>query len=194
MQDNLHIDFTQIRQDSKFKIIESYTDLLAQWSKIHNLTGAKNLDSINKEIFDSLLPIAFLKPFKTCIDIGSGAGFPGVVLAIFYPNSFFYLLEPRTKRAAFLQHIKVELKLENIEVISDFSYNIHNIKGDLITSRAVCNSSLLIKNSLHLLEKNGYYLLFKGENSINESKSLNDFNIEIFKRDKRFFIYACLLN
>ncbi|MWV62419.1 16S rRNA (guanine(527)-N(7))-methyltransferase RsmG [Helicobacter saguini] len=186
----IKIDIEIIKQDSKFSTLESYANLVLKWAKIHNITGAKNLDSIHKEIFDSLLPTAFLKPFENCIDIGSGAGFPGVILAIFYPDSFFYLLEPRAKRAAFLQHISLELKLENIEVIKDFSYNINNIKANLITSRAVCNTSLLIKDSLHLLQPNGCYLLFKGENSINEYKTLNNFDVEIFKHDKRFFIYA----
>lgn len=177
--------------DSKLKEnIESYASLVLKWSKIHNITGAKNLDSIYKEIRDSLIPSAFLRPFQNCIDVGSGAGFPAVLLSFLYKDSFFYLLEPRAKRFAFLQYVKSELKLQNIEVINNFSYNISNIKADLITSRAVCESKKLIKDSIHLLAQNGYFLLFKGEKSIHEYKHLTDLNIQIFKDKTHFFIYA----
>lgn len=186
----IHFDTKSVRANEKHLALESFAKLVLKWSKIHNITGAKDIDSIWKEIYDSTLATLILKPFSVCVDIGSGAGFPAIVLSVFYPNSRFYLLEPRIKRVSFLQNTIAELKLENVEVIADFSYNIHNIKGDLITSRAVCNAKKLIQDSSHLLQNNGFYLLFKGEKSVNEYKELQDFDINIFKHKRRFFIYA----
>lgn len=65
-----------IQQKGILKSLEMFVDLLLHWGKVHNLSGAKEKDSIWKQIKDSLLPISFLQDFRTCIDIGSGAGFP----------------------------------------------------------------------------------------------------------------------
>lgn len=177
--------------------LESFITLLLKWGKIHNLTGAKDAAAIQAQVFDSMLACYFLKPFKTCIDIGSGAGFPGIILALMYPNSFFYLLEPRAKRAAFLQTASTHLELKNVKIIKDFSYNVREIKADLITSRAVSDAKNLLKNSLHLLESSGHFLLFKGQNSLGEYKDLSHLdskkkleNLQIFSHNHRFFIYA----
>ncbi len=179
-----------IKQSDIQQRLEIFMQLLIKWAKIHNITSSKDLDSIKSQIEDSLIPISFLNPFKTCIDIGSGAGFPALILACYYTNSKFYLLEPRAKRVAFLEYAVIKMGLSNIEIIQDFSYNIKNIKAELITSRAVCKSNKLIKDSTHLMLPNGYYLLFKGSNAKEEIKELKNFKIDIFNNKQRVYVYV----
>ncbi len=170
--------------------IATFSDLLMRWGRVHNLVGSTDYDSIKRNVNDSMLPISFLQPFDTCIDIGSGAGFPALILACFYPSSFFYLLEPRSKRVSFLNYALINMKLKNAKVIAKYSYDVYDIKADLISSRAVCRADKLIEQSRHLLNNGGRYLLFKGSDSERESHILNDFDSQIIKYDKRVFIYA----
>lgn len=176
------------------KSLEVFTNLLLRWGKIHNISGAKDRKAIQAQIEDSLLPINFLLPFQTCIDIGSGAGFPALILACCYPKSQFYLLEPRIKRIAFLENAILTMGIHNVKIIPKFSDHVHDIKADLITSRAVCNSSTLIQKSQHLLVDSGYYLLFKGTNTADEHKTINGLRTQIFTHHQRTFIYTQLHN
>lgn len=170
--------------------LQAFGDILLQWAKIHSLTGIKDSVSMREQIYDSLMPATFLQPFKTCIDIGSGAGFPALILACYYCESNFYLLEPRKKRVSFLENAIIKMGLENAKVIADCSYNVKNLKGDLITSRAVCKSDVLVRDSVHLLAENGHYLLYKGTNTSSEARLLYNMNVETFNHAYRTYIYA----
>lgn len=172
------------------KPLQAFSKILFQWSRIHNLTSIKDSISLQEQIYDSLIPTTFLQPFQTCIDIGSGAGFPALLLACYYPQNIFYLLEPRKKRVSFLENAIIQMQLKNVKVIANYSYNVKEIQGDLITSRAVCKSDILIKDSKHLLSTNGHYLLYKGTHTANEVNLLCDMNIETFKYLNRTYIYA----
>lgn len=179
-----------LEQNNLSNQINIFSDLLLRWNKIHNLTGIKDKHSLELQLQDSLLPTTFLQSFCTCIDVGSGAGFPALILACYYQQAEFYLLEPRLKRASFLENAVCAMGLKNVKVITDFSYNINHIQGDLITSRAVCESALLIKQSKHLLYPFGYYLLFKGQKSAKEYLQLQDFKTNLFYHQQRIFFYA----
>ena len=170
--------------------LQAFSNILLQWAKIHNLTGMKDSVSMQQQIYDSLLPTTFLQPFSTCIDIGSGAGFPALLLACYYPNSTFYLLEPRKKRVSFLENAIISMNLKNVRVIANYSYNIQELQGDLITSRAVCKSDILVRDSRHLLATNGHYLLYKGTNTADEVKLLCDMSVKTFTYIHRTYIYA----
>lgn len=179
-----------ISQPHISKPLESFSNILLQWANIHNLTAIKDSKDLYSQIIDSLLPISFLKPFHTCIDVGSGAGFPALILACYYTDSKFYLLEPRKKRVSFLENAIISMGLSNVKVIADYSYNVKNIKGDLISSRAVCRSDILLRDSRHLLESMGNYLLYKGTNTINEKNLLQGMQTQTFKNENRVYIYA----
>ena len=164
-----------------------YAKLLLEWSKVHNLTGAKSIEEIYINILDSIYPTKFLSPPKNFLDIGTGAGFPGLVLGVVWKNARGLLLEPRNKRAAFLKFIKLELELENLEVLKNRVENIRNYQFDLITSRAVTKVEDLLKLSKHLSKKDSKYLLFKGQNLEEEIKNLK-LDYKIFKREKRVYL------
>lgn len=182
---------TILTQPNMASPLQAFSNILLQWAKIHNLTGIKDSVSLQEQIYDSLLPITFLQPFQTCIDIGSGAGFPALMLACYYSDSIFYLLEPRKKRVSFLENAIINMGLKNVRVIADYSYNVKGLQGDLITSRAVCKSDILVRDSKHLLAENGYYLLYKGTHTSNEADLLCDMNVKTFSRIYRTYIYAC---
>ena len=138
-----------------------------------------------KNIIDSLYPLCFLRDFELCLDVGSGAGFPAIALAIAKPKQEFILSEPRAKRAAFLLFVKQKLKLHNIHIEKKSIQEIHT-KADLITSRAVMPTSKLLHLCSKNLTHNGYYLLYKGELSATLPNNLKS---QIFKRDERIYLY-----
>ena len=168
----------------KLKIYES---LLLKWNKIHNLTGSTSQNQIKDNIEDSLYPTNFLDPFERCVDIGSGAGFPAIPLAIYYPNAQFTLVEPRAKRGSFLHLVVAELGLKNTTVVVDKIENIQNQSFDLVTSRAVAKTDMLMQLSQGVVQKGTKYLFYKGENVVNEVTGLK--NYEIIQMNKRNYLY-----
>ncbi len=150
------------------KNIRRYKELLMKWNKVHNLTGAKNERMLDEFIFDSLYPLSFLEAPKTLLDIGTGAGFPGMILAMALPETEVTLAEPLSKRAGFLQFVKASLGLENVHVERKRAEELPPNAFDLITSRAVTDTSLLMRISEHLRNENTKLLFYKGERVFDE--------------------------
>lgn len=151
-------------QDSKIQeYFKAYEKLLLKWNTKHNLGG--NLDSalIQSYITESVYPLEFITPFSSCMDVGSGAGFPAIPLAIACEESSFILIEPRKKRSAFLHTLRAELGLKNIHIIPKRLEELEECaQVDLITSRALMSTQELIQKSRHLLKKGGAFLFYKG--------------------------------
>ena len=168
--------------------IDIFIEKLLKWNKIHNLTGATTKEEILENIKDSIYPIRFLPPIKNCLDIGSGAGFPGLILAIFMQKSKFVLVEPRVKRAAFLNYIVSTLDLKNVVVKNIRVEEIEPKKFELITSRAVAKTSSLLKLSKPFTTKDTILLLYKGEEVEKEIKDIKNLKYEIIKREKRRYL------
>ena len=172
------------------KKLEDYAIMLLEWNKIHNLSGASTLDSLKENIIDSLYPLRFVDSFTSCLDIGSGGGFPAIVLSIALPQVRFILTEPRVKRFAFLQHMIAQLELGNTRVLPTRIQEIpitevNNI--DLITSRAVMSAEEIMRYGRRFLSHNGHYLLFKGSNLQKELPSMSI--EECFSRNERIYFY-----
>ncbi|MBD3825127.1 MAG: class I SAM-dependent methyltransferase, partial [Epsilonproteobacteria bacterium] len=100
-----------------FSNIQHFKENLFKWNKIHNLSGARDEATMDDFIVDAVLPIAFLPPVNSLLDIGTGAGFPGLILAIALPNTQVTLVEPIAKRASFLQYNAVSMGLKNVTVV-----------------------------------------------------------------------------
>ena len=96
--------------------LEAFALLLHEWNQIHNLTGAKTVDAIYDNIIDSLYPLNFIERPKTLLDVGTGAGFPGLVLAIALPQTEVVLAEPLRKRVSFLKYASIDIGLTNVKV------------------------------------------------------------------------------
>jgi len=161
-QDNI------ILPDNFFYNVQKYKELLFKWNKIHNLTGAKDEKTINEFIYDAVFPISFLPPAKTLLDIGTGAGFPGMILAFALPETEVTLVEPLTKKASFLQFVKADLKLANVRVVKKKIEQMDSEIFDIITSRAVTDTQMLLELSKNFRDKDSKLLFYKGERVYNE--------------------------
>jgi len=167
--------------------LTTFTQKLLEWNRIHNLTGAKTSEAVQANIEDALGILSYLpQKIQTALDIGTGAGFPGLVLAIAMPHTHWILVEPRKKRAAFLNYIKSLLDLKNVEVKMARIEELEPQKVDLITSRAVMKSEDLLRLAKPFIHPGTIVALYKGEDVANEVQNLT--NYEIIDKDKRKYL------
>ena len=171
-----------------FENIKKYKEHLLKWNKIHNLTGAKDAATIDDFIFDALYPVTFLPPVKSLLDIGTGAGFPGMILAFALPQTKVTLVEPLTKRASFLQFIKADLKLQNIRVVKKRVEDMESEIFELITSRAVTDTKMLLELSKNFRDTNSMLLFYKGEKVFDELQESNNMPYKIIEKEKRHYL------
>ena len=148
--------------------LEIYCDFLIEYNKHTNLTAIKTKEEIYlKHFYDSLTLIKAidLTKEKTLLDIGSGAGFPGMVLKIFFPNLHVYLVDSNNKKTKFLEALKDKINVDNIEIINNRIENITNklINSiDIVTARAVTNLPVLLELAIPLVKENKYFIAMKG--------------------------------
>ena len=138
--------------------------LLIEWNNKINLTRIVDEEEVYlKHFYDSLTiaKVLDLKEKKTLCDVGTGAGFPGVVLKIVYPNLKVTLVDSLLKRVNYLNEIIKELELTDIEAIHVRGEDFRG-KFDVVTSRAVANIEKLIKYTMHLIDNNGVFIALKG--------------------------------
>ena len=137
---------------------------LKKWNRAYNLTSLKNdRDIIIKHFFDSLL---FLKAFpedsRNVCDVGSGAGFPGIPIAIVRPEISITLIEPSRKKCAFLRNIKKVINLNNVAVFEARVEDIEDSDFNIVVTRALFSINEFIKKTKHVMKKNGCLILSKG--------------------------------
>ena len=171
---NIYPTPKQLEQLSKFY------QLLIEWNQKINLTRiTEENDVYLKHFYDSLTisKVVNLKEKKNLCDVGTGAGFPGIVLKIIYPNLKVVLIDSLLKRVNYLNEIIKQLELTDIEAIHTRG---EDYKGsfDVVTSRAVANIEKLVKYTMHLVNKNGIFVAMKG--NIEE-----EFNKEVLDKLKQ---------
>lgn len=166
--------------------IKTYKSTLLTWNKTHNLTGAKDEAQLDAFIEDALYPLTFLPKVSSILDVGSGAGFPGLILAMALEDTQVTLCEPLAKRASFLQFIKALLNLKNVTIIKDRVENISSNHFDLITSRAVMDTKMLLKLTTHLRDERTLLLFYKGERVFSEVDS--NLNYKIIETKNRHYL------
>lgn len=151
----------------------TYLTLLHKWNKAYNLTAIRALDAmVTKHILDSLAILPWL--YGTHIlDVGTGAGFPGIPLAIARPDLHFVLLDSNGKKTRFLQEVKRQLMLTHVDIVHTRAEDYHRLAGfDTITCRAVSELSQLLVNTQHLIAKKGIWLAMKGKPPTDELDKL----------------------
>lgn len=152
----------------------NYFNLLVDSSKVMNLTTITEEEDVYiKHFFDSILALKHIENTKdiTLLDIGSGAGLPGIVLKIVYPNTKITLLEPTTKRCNFLNSVIEKLDLKDILVVNDRAENYIKDRResyDFVTARAVASLNILSELALGFVKKGGYFIAMKGQNYLEE--------------------------
>ena len=150
--------------DEQLKHLEKFYELLIDWNEKINLTRITEKEEVYlKHFYDSLTiaRVIDLSKVDTLCDIGTGAGFPGVVLKIMYPNLKITLVDALQKRVNYLNQIIKSLKLTDIEAIHVRGEDLKE-KYDVVTSRAVANIEKLVTYTMHLLNDNGVMIAMKG--------------------------------
>ncbi len=141
----------------------NYLELIIKWNKTYNLSAIRTMEQgIYKHLLDSLSIIVHIKD-KPLLDVGSGAGLPGIVISIMKPDLSVTVLDTVGKKCRFMQFTKTQLQLENLSIINHRveNYQIEFCFGQII-SRAFSKVEKILKLTQHLLCDNGEYLLMKG--------------------------------
>lgn len=152
--------------------LDRFYALLIEWNEKINLTRITEEKEVYlKHFYDSLTisKVIDLTKVETLCDVGTGAGLPGIVLKIVYPNLKITLIDSLLKRVNYLNNIIKELNLENIQAVHSRGED-YNEKFDVVTARAVANIEKLTKFTMHLVKKNGKFIAMKG--NITEELSL----------------------
>ena len=148
--------------------LEKYYEMLIEYNKVMNLTGITEKKQVYlKHFYDSLTIIKAtnLNNYSTLCDMGTGAGFPGMVVKIIFPNLKVTLIDSLNKRINFLNKVISKLNLSNIEAIHarlEEYGRINRNLFDLVTSRAVASVSILLEYAAPLLKINGKFVCMKG--------------------------------
>ena len=189
----------QNNKDAFFAALEEYTNsglqlgnillnfckLIQKSNKLYNLTSIiQTEEMLSKHILDSL-SINYLIKGKNVLDIGSGAGLPGIPLAVINPDINFLLLDSNNKKIIFLNHVKINLNIKNIDLvharIEDFN---NDVRFDTIICRSYASLSKIYLNSKKHLKDRGIIIAMKGKEPYQELKELKEvdknicFNVE----------------
>ena len=162
--------------DAQLKLFENYYDFLIKYNKKINLTAITNKNEIFiKHFIDSLSVSKFIKNSCKLIDIGTGAGFPGVPLRILNSDINLTLLESSKKKCVFLEELSNILKI-NFDIINNraeiLSKNLnYREKFDICVSRAVANLRILSELCIPFIKINGFFIAMKGQNFETELKN-----------------------
>ncbi len=153
----------------------AYLGLLAHWNRSYNLTAVRDpLEMIHRHVLDSLAPLPHVRG-EQCLDVGSGAGLPGLVLAVARPGQSWVLLDSNGKKCRFLSHARIALGLDNVRVercrIEDFY---PDARFSTIISRALSNLANFVAGARHLLAPGGCLLAMKGRNPEHELSTLGE--------------------
>lgn len=175
----INIDIT----DEQLKKFYRYMYLLLEWNEKINLTAITETDEvILKHFIDSMTVFKYLVESKNIIDVGTGAGFPGIPIAIMNQNKNITLLDSLNKRINFLNEVCSELKINNIKTYhgraEEFGHNKqHREKYDIAISRAVANMTTLVEYLIPFIKVGGRCICMKG-NDIEEELEQAKFAIK----------------
>jgi 16S rRNA (guanine527-N7)-methyltransferase len=141
-----------------------YLALMFKWNSVYNLTSLRDpMQMVTHHLLDSLAAVPAFVDAKNVLDVGSGGGLPGIVLAIVRPDMKVSMIDTVHKKTAFLTQVKAELGLANVTVYTMKVQELNvSDKFDVITSRAFADLSDFVNWSSHLLAEGGRYIALKG--------------------------------
>lgn len=173
--------------DKKLEQLQKYYELLIEYNKVMNLTGITEKEDVYlKHFYDSLTiaKIIDLNNENSLCDLGSGAGFPGIVIKIFYPNLNIVLVDSLNKRINFLNTVIKELDLKDIVAIHtriEEYAKVNKEKFDVVTARAVAPLNILLELGINLVKIGKYFIAMKGniENEPNYNNAIKTLNCSL---------------
>jgi 16S rRNA (guanine527-N7)-methyltransferase len=156
----MRLDVSPAQQDQ----LMDYLGLMFKWNAVYNLTSLRDpMQMVTHHLLDSLAAVPAFLDAKNVLDVGSGGGLPGIVLAIVRPDVKISMIDTVHKKTAFLTQVKAELNLSNVAV---YTMRVEQLqvsdKFDVITSRAFADLSDFVNWSSHLLAEGGRYIALKG--------------------------------
>ncbi len=184
---NIDLDEVQVSK------LMQYLELIIKWNKTVNLSAIRHLDEgVKKHLLDSLSVMPYITQ-EPLLDVGSGAGLPGIVISIMKPELSVTVLDTVGKKCRFMQFAKTNLGLKNLNVVHQRveNYIAEQCFGQII-SRAFAEVDKTLSLTQHLLCDNGHYLLMKGNHF--ESESLKNFTVQAhqvsvpYVSDQRYFL------
>ena len=155
-------------------VFAAYLDLLERWNRAYNLTGIRDHNRmITHHILDSLSVLPFVRG-NHCLDVGTGAGLPGLILALAMPGKQWFLLDSNHKKIRFVRHAIQELRISNIEAVCSRveDYNTDKQFSTIIT-RAFGRLNVIYECTRHLITSATSLLVMKGENILPELEELD---------------------
>jgi len=145
-----------------------YKELLIKWNNSFNLTSVKNTEIVTHHFLDCLAVIPFINSSRL-LDVGTGAGLPGIVIAIVNPDSKVSLVDKVGKKITFIKRIIAELEIKNIETYHDrVELLTSEEKYDGIISRAFSNMEVFIKSTKHLIKSQGVWYGMKSKKILDD--------------------------
>ncbi len=152
-----------------------YKELLIKWNNSFNLTSVKNTEIVTHHFLDCLAVIPFIKS-STLLDVGTGAGLPGIVIAIVNPDIKVSLIDKVGKKITFIKRVIAELEIKNIETYHDrVELLTSEEKYDGIISRAFSNMEVFIKSTKHLIKSQGVWYGMKSKKILDDEMiNIND--------------------
>ena len=188
---NLLTDFDNTISKNQATQINTFVDSALEFNKKHNIFVRSNKEEVfEKDIFDCLPLIKNIDEKDKILDLGSGGGFPGILIGILKPQAQTRLLEKNQKKCYFLNKMKDLLSLTNTKIIKTTLNNKNNLgQFSLITARAFSSTDNILKLTANNLSGGGRYTLLKGkkEKILEEIKSLNTnkYKYEIIKIENK---------
>ena len=162
--------------------LEIYLATLKKWNKVYNLTAInEDADIIVKHFLDSLSVNQYIQNSGRILDVGTGAGFPGLILAVFNPEKSFVLVDGVSKKISFLQEMIGKLNLKNVIAVHTKveQYKVAE-QFDIIISRAFADIKKMTKLTSHLIKDGGKFIAMKGPDVMSE---LDDISLPFVHHD-----------
>lgn len=183
LQENLAAGILKARLDidayTQVRLLD-YLALLHKWNKVHNLTAVRELQAmVTLHLLDSLSILPHLRRGRL-LDVGSGAGLPGIPLALARPDLHVTVIDASHKKASFMRQAKGKLGIPNLEVICGRVEQLRTVQPfDMIVSRAFSDLAKFVRLTRHLLSENGCWLAMKGVHPAEEIARLSGLTVDV---------------
>lgn len=170
-------------EPGKLQKLIDYLSLLQKWNKVYSLTAITNCsDMVKYHLLDGLTVVNHLGQVQNLIDIGSGMGVPGVIIAIWQPEILVTVLDSNQKKTTFLRQVAIELDLKNLTVVNSRVEEFkQKQKFDVAISRAFTDALLFIQLAKDLVKTDGQILLMKSQKILSEVEQIAKYKYVVIK-------------